>query len=46
MNQQWLELRWGHIIDHKMAAVHGTLCIPPHNRTSMATQFVRVFIPW
>jgi hypothetical protein len=29
-NQEWLELR--HKIDHKMLAVHGTLCaIPPRN---------------
>jgi hypothetical protein len=32
MDQQWTELRWGHTIDHKVAAVLGTLCmIPPRN---------------
>jgi hypothetical protein len=32
MTQERLELRWGHTIDQKMAAVHGTICtIPPRN---------------
>jgi hypothetical protein len=33
INQEWLQLvRWGHTIDHNIAAVHGTLCtIPPRN---------------
>jgi hypothetical protein len=32
MNRELLELRWGRIINQKMAAVHGKLCtIPPRN---------------
>jgi hypothetical protein len=36
MNQEWLELRWRLIVDHKMAVVHGTLCtMPPHTVSSI-----------
>jgi hypothetical protein len=32
MNQEWLELRWRRLVDHKMATVRGTLCtVPPRN---------------
>jgi hypothetical protein len=31
MNQEWLELRWGHTVNQKMATVLGTVCTIPHS---------------
>jgi hypothetical protein len=41
MNEEWLELRWGHTVDHKMATVHGIFCMIP--RLNSNQNFVCAF---